>query len=130
MEFEYFENTDSEASVHKEYKKLAKKYHPDKAKSEDEKENFHTIMQDINREYQDILVLIKYQALNSNRKSKNNKNLSGNKNIVQETIKETINLLKLKEEQQDILINKGKDALNFLYESWVGNLKGKMKSSS
>ena len=122
MKFQYFTNTDSEADVRHKYKKLAKKYHPDKAKDDADREHFHKIMQEINAEHQEILVLLKYEALRPNReKNKDTK--------PKNAIKDTINLFKLNEKQQNELFNKGRDIWNFVYESVVENIQEKIKSN-
>ena len=122
MEFHYFNGVENESDIKKQYKKLAKQYHPDKAKNDTEKDRFHKVMQDINKEHQEILTLLKYDAL----KPKEVKETTKNKQ--KSIIKETTSLFKLSKEQQDIVSNKIKDALNFTYEAIAQNIKDKLSS--
>ena len=109
MEFKYFTDIDTESDVHKQYRKLAKKYHPDKAKNDEEREQFHLIMTEIGKEHSDLLVLINYNRLQPLRESNRDTKKANKKSFVKEGVKETIKLFALNNNQQAELINKGKD---------------------
>jgi hypothetical protein len=133
-ELKYFKGCKTENSVTKRFRELAKKYHPDNnpdlANSASELEELNRMMQEINEEHHEVLILLKYKALEkAESKQKVKKEAQSDvetapkpaRNIVKSVLQDAISLLKLTPQQKQQLANRGKDALNFLYDSVVEN---------
>jgi hypothetical protein len=121
MDLKYFKGLKKEATISKRYRELAKKYHPDKATNDAGREQFHIIMQEINAEHKEVLVLLKYRALEKTKPEKETKYI-----VVEETekpsfLKNIISVFNLTDEQKNYFINQGREALTTLYDNIVEN---------
>ena len=126
--FKYFhcDSAINEDDIKHQYKSLVKKYHPDKATTVAESEEFHRITNEINEEYSEIQVLLKYGV--SDLSSPKPKPL-GIANTLKDmfsapVIKEVAELF-LNKTQQEEIKDMGKQMLVFLYSSVMDNLKTK-----
>ena len=118
MELKYFKGLKKELSISKRYRELAKQYHPDKAVNDTEKELFHIIMQEINAEHQEVLVLLKYDALSKPKTEQ----IKENKEIEkQNIIKNIVSFFGLTEEQKHYFINQGREVLTTFYDNIIEN---------
>lgn len=94
MDFKYFkcdvENI-NENDIKRQFKKLAKKYHPDCNSDEETQQINSRKMQEINEEHKEILVLLKYNILNKPRENPYNDYVSP-KSKSKTVIKDAINL--------------------------------------
>ena len=122
MELKYFKGLKKELSISKRYRELAKQYHPDKAVNDTEKELFHIIMQEINAEHQEVLVLLKYNALSNNKNTQTLKdNIAPEQNEKQNIIKNIVSFFGLTEEQEHYFINQGREVLTTFYDNIIEN---------
>ena len=92
-------------------------FHPDKAVNDAEREEFHTIMQEINAEHKEVLVLLKYSALDKQKETIKENTEEPKSNIV----KNFVSIFNLTDEQKDYFINQGRQALTMLYDNIIEN---------
>ena len=116
----YFKGLKKETTISKRYRELAKIYHPDKAVNTTERELFHSIMTEINAEHKEVLVLLKYNALEKNKiKIIKEKEYE----IVKQPnfIKNIFSAFNLTDEQKQYFIKQGRNALTTLYDNIIEN---------
>ena len=119
MELKYFKGLKKEQSVAKRYRELAKIYHPDKAVNDAEREHFNEIMKDINAEHKEVLVLLKYNAL-----EKTKIEIKNEYKIVKQPptfLKNIASVFNLTDEQKQYFINQGRNVLTTFYDNIIEN---------
>jgi hypothetical protein len=125
-ELKYFKGVKKESTINKRYRELAMKYHPDKAKSEADRKRFHTMMQEINEEHKEVLVLLKYKALEQTKPTKTPEPSEPTETAElhyrsPSIFKNIVSVFELTPEQKNNLINQGRDILTTLYDNIVQN---------
>ena len=118
MDLKYFKGLKKETTISKRYRELAKQYHPDKAVNDTEREQFHSIMQEINAEHKEVLVLLKYNALD---KPKIQQIKEHKENIKPNIVKNFVSIFNLTDEQKDYFINQCRNALTTFYDNIIEN---------
>jgi hypothetical protein len=121
MDLKYFKGLKKEATISKRYRELAKMYHPDRATNDAEREQFHIIMQEINAEHKEVLVLLKYRALEKTKPEKETEYVVIEKTEKPSFLKNIISVFNLTDEQKSYFINQGREALTTLYDNIVEN---------
>jgi DnaJ-class molecular chaperone len=118
-DFIYFNNVKTEKGITSRYRQLAKKYHPDKASNDGEREEFGRIMQAINAEHQDILVLLRYNAFErTEQKPVNDVNKEYKR---QNVFQHFASMLQFTPEQKSNFAKQGKQLLNDVFDAFIEN---------
>jgi hypothetical protein len=120
-DLKYFKGLKKEATISKRYRELAKLYHPDKATNDTEQERFHSIMHEINAEHQEVLILLKYSALEKQKFEKHIEYVVVEKIEKSKFVKNIASVFNLTDAQKDYFIKQGRDALTTLYDNLVEN---------
>lgn len=125
-ELKYFKKARSEQGASKRYRDLAKEFHPDKATSDAEREEFNRIMQEINAEHQEVLVLIRHGffAKKTSDDSEQRPKISV-KNGVFDGLNKVAAAFQFTDAQKQQLVDRGREALNFAFDAFVENNFGR-----